>query len=115
MLAARPLHVDGISPWSPVSSIWGDELAVVARLIVDPRMRRLGAGQALLGHAAAAARALGRHPILDTATKHVAASSLYEAARWTNAGEVEMQFPDEIVLQAFVYIAPPDDEDVDYP
>ena len=49
------------------------------------------------------------------ATKHVAANSLYEAARWTNAGEVEMQFPDEIVLRAFVYIAPPGDEDVGSP
>jgi GNAT superfamily N-acetyltransferase len=92
-----------------------DELAVVARLIVDPRMRRLGAGQALLGQAAAAARAVGRHPILDVATRHVAASSLYDAARWTNVGEVEVKFPDEIVIQAFVYIAPPDHEDADSP
>lgn len=57
-----------------------DELAVEARLMVDPQMRRLGAGQALLRLAAAAARALGRHPVLDVATKHVTANSLYEAA-----------------------------------
>jgi ribosomal protein S18 acetylase RimI-like enzyme len=81
-----------------------DDLAVVARLIVDPRKRRIGAGRALLDHAARAAR--HRHPILDVATRYEAANALYTAAGWTNAGEVEMRFADGTVLQSYVYVAP---------
>ena len=83
-----------------------DELAVVARLIVDPGMRRVGAGRALLEHAAAAARNLDRHPILDVVTRYDAANALYRAAGWTNAGEVEMRFVDGTVLLSYVYLAP---------
>ena len=83
-----------------------DELAVVARLIVDPGMRRVGVGGALLEQAAAAARNLDRHPILDVVTRYDAANALYLAAGWTNAGEVEMRFADGTVLLSYVYLAP---------
>ena len=83
-----------------------DDLAVVARLIVDPRKRRVGAARALLDHAAGAARHRHRHPILDVATRYEAANALYTAAGWTNAGEVEMRFADGTVLQSYVYVAP---------
>ena len=83
-----------------------DELAVVARLIVDPGMRRVGVGRALLEQAAAAARSLDRHPILDVVTRYEAANALYRAASWTNAGEVEMRFADGTVLLSYVYLAP---------
>ena len=83
-----------------------DELAVVARLIVDPGMRRVGVGRALLEQAAAAARNLDRHPILDVVTQYDAANALYRAAGWANAGEVEMRFADGTVLLSYVYLAP---------
>jgi len=83
-----------------------DELAVVARLLVDPRTRRVGAGRALLDRAATAAHDLHRHPILDVVTRYEAANALYVAAGWTNAGEVEMRFTDGVVLASNVYVAP---------
>ena len=83
-----------------------DELAVVARLIVDPSTRRVGVGGALLEQAAAAARNLDRQPILDVVTRYDAANALYLAAGWANAGEVEMRFADGTVLLSYVYLAP---------
>lgn len=83
-----------------------DDLAVVARLIVDPRKRRMGGGRALLDHAAGAAWRRQRHPILDVVTRYEAANALYTAAGWTNVGEVEMRFADGTVLQSYVYVAP---------
>jgi GNAT superfamily N-acetyltransferase len=82
-------------------------LAVVARLIVDPAMRRLGVGRALLGAGAAAARRQGRHPVLDVATHYQAAIALYVSCGWRNAGEVTMVFGDGTNLQSYVYVAPP--------
>jgi ribosomal protein S18 acetylase RimI-like enzyme len=84
-----------------------DQLAVVARLIVDPEMRRLGVGRALLEAGADAARRHGRHPILDVATHYEAAIALYDSCSWRNAGEVTMVFGDGTELQSFVYVAPP--------
>jgi GNAT superfamily N-acetyltransferase len=94
------------SSWSALEERSDDELAVVARLIVDPGARRTGAGQALLDRAATAARELGRHPILDVVTRYAAANALYRASGWTDAGEVEMRFSDGTVLQSSVYLAP---------
>jgi GNAT superfamily N-acetyltransferase len=83
------------------------ELAVVARLIVDPAMRRFGVGRALLEAGAAAARQHGRHPILDVATHYDAAIALYDSCGWRNAGEVTMVFGDGTELPSYVYVAPP--------
>ncbi len=82
------------------------QLAVVARLIVDPAMRRLGIGRALLDAGAGAARREGRHPILDVATHYQAAIALYVSCGWRNAGEVTMVFDDGAELQSYVYVAP---------
>ena len=82
------------------------ELAVVARLIVDPAKRRLGIGRALLEAGAGAARRQGRHPVLDVATHYEAAIALYDSCGWRNAGEVTMVFHDGIELQSYVYVAP---------
>jgi len=83
-----------------------DQLAVVARLIVDPAMRRLGVGRALLEAGAAAARQHGRHPVLDVTTHYEAAIALYDSCGWRNAGEVTMVFGDGTELQSYVYVAP---------
>jgi ribosomal-protein-alanine N-acetyltransferase len=82
------------------------ELAVVARLIVDPAMRRLGIGRALLDAGAEAAQRHGRHPVLDVATHYEAAIALYDSFGWRNAGEVTMVFGDGFELQSYVYVAP---------
>jgi ribosomal-protein-alanine N-acetyltransferase len=82
------------------------ELAVVARLIVDPAMRRLGVGRALLHAGAEAAQGHGRHPVLDVATHYEAAIALYDSCGWRNAGEVTMMFGDGFELQSYVYVAP---------
>jgi GNAT superfamily N-acetyltransferase len=93
-LAAERLHRDP------------DALAVVARLIVDPTVRRRGAGRALLETAAAAAHAVGRHPILDVVTEYDAANRLYASCGWANLGEVEMVFRDGTRLRSYVYAGP---------
>jgi ribosomal protein S18 acetylase RimI-like enzyme len=82
------------------------ELAVVARLIVDPDRRRTGIGRALLKTAAAAARLQGLHPILDVATHYDAAIALYRSCGWRNVGKVTMVFADGFELQSYVYVAP---------
>jgi GNAT superfamily N-acetyltransferase len=82
------------------------ELAVVARLIVDPRRRRSGVGRALLETAAADGRRQGLHPILDVAIHYGAAIALYESCGWRNAGEVTMVFGDGTELPSYVYLAP---------
>ena len=81
-------------------------LAVIARLIVAPAVRRLGIGRALLYAGAEAARRGGRHPILDVATHYEAAIALYRSCGWHAAGEVTMVFRDGTDLQSYVYVAP---------
>lgn len=83
-----------------------DALGVVARLIVDPSRRRLGIGKALLETAAAGARHLGLHPVLDVATHYTPAIALYASCHWRNAGEVTMEFSDGTLLQSYVFVAP---------
>jgi len=82
------------------------ELAVVARLIVDPAARRVGVGRALLATAGEEACRRGLHPILDVVTGYHAANELYRACGWRNAGEVTMVFRDGGSLQSYVYVAP---------
>jgi GNAT superfamily N-acetyltransferase len=92
--AARALQVDRSA------------LAVVARLVVDPTMRRRGVGRALLEAAAADARRRGLHPILDVVTHFYAAHALYRSCGWRNAGEVTLRFADGSTLQSYVFLAP---------
>ena len=86
----------------------GRDLAVVARLVVDPASRRLGAGRALLEAAAKAAWKLGRRPILDVVTSFEAANALYQSCGWTNLGDVEMAFRMGATIRSYVYLGPAD-------
>lgn len=81
-------------------------LAVVARLLVSPTTRRVGAGRALLGTATAEARRLGRRAVLDVVEEHRAAIALYERCGWIRAGRVTWHLPDGRPLHEFVYLAP---------
>jgi len=70
-----------------------DEVAAVARLLVDPAHRRRGIAGALLDAATAEAVRLGHPPIIDVATHYAAAIALYEANGWVRVGEVALQLP----------------------
>jgi ribosomal protein S18 acetylase RimI-like enzyme len=83
-----------------------DGLAVVARLLVAPAARRVGAGRALLRHAAREAAARGRRPLLDVMHEYAAAVALYEAEGWQPIGSVTLVLAGN-VLRERVYLGPP--------
>jgi GNAT superfamily N-acetyltransferase len=62
------------------------ELAVVARLFVDPAARRAGLARELLDTAKAHAVAGGLQPVLDVVEGSHAAIALYERSGWRQAG-----------------------------
>jgi GNAT superfamily N-acetyltransferase len=68
------------------------DLAVVARLFVDPDLPGLGLGRSLLNAAAETARQLGRVPILDVWTELDDAINLYARTGWKHLGEVTFTF-----------------------
>lgn len=82
------------------------DLAVVARLLVAPDVRRAGVGRALLDTATTAAAAEGRRAVLDVVTDHRSAIRLYEDAGWTRADTVTWILPNGSPLTEFVYLAP---------
>jgi GNAT superfamily N-acetyltransferase len=83
-----------------------DRLGVIARLLVDPSRRRIGAGAALLEHAACEAVGRGLWPILDVVVDSAGAIGLYERCGWIRAGEVTVTFRSGTTVQEFVYLAP---------
>lgn len=93
---------------SRLGSADDDQLGVVARLFVDPGLRRSGAGRRLLETAMSASRALGRHPILDVVTRFAPAVALYERCGWINAGRVELVFGRGESVHSYVFLAPSD-------
>ena len=84
-----------------------EALAVVARLLVAPQLRRSGAGRALLEVASEEATARRLWPVLDVAVFLRGAVGLYESAGWRCAGEVSVPLPDGRVLEELVYVGPP--------
>ena len=83
-----------------------EDLAVVARLLVDPHARGTRVGRTLLATAASAAAGRGMTPILDVAKRFSPAIALYESAGWQRLGEVNVHFP-EGEVDEYVYAAPP--------
>jgi GNAT superfamily N-acetyltransferase len=81
-------------------------LGVVARLLVAPSTRRLGAGRSLLAAAATAAAERDLWPILDVVPRFEAARRLYEASGWVCAGRVTVRLPDASTIDELVYIGP---------
>jgi len=85
------------------------QLAVVARLLVAPTIRRRGVGRLLLGHAVAEAHARGRWPVLDVAARFGAAVALCDSCGWTPAGPVTFLFRDGTTMReadSLVYLGP---------
>ena len=84
-----------------------DRLGVVARLLVHPDHRRLGAGAALLARAAEQAVSMGLWPILDVVQELPAAILMYEKQGWLRLGKVTVTFGTDVTIREFVYVAPP--------
>jgi len=82
------------------------ELAVVARLLVAPHVRRAGTGRALLSAAVDAAVARSRRAVLDVVTDHRSAIHLYEDAGWARVDTVTWTLPNGSSLTEFVYVSP---------
>ncbi len=91
---------------SEVLGVEVQRLGVVARLLVSPDHRRLGAARTLLEMAAGAAVERQLVPILDVATHFRVAIALYEHCGWIRAGEVEVWLPSGQALREYVYVAP---------
>ena len=75
------------------------DLAVVARLLVDPGARRRGIGMQLLAQARAHGELLGRTPILDVVAASVPAVSLYRAAGWQEIAEAVIKLPGRTISE----------------
>ena len=69
-------------------------IGVVARLLVDPDVRRRGVGRALLQTAQSAAVAQHRLAVLDVVGSHRAAVALYRGAGWVELGGAAASLPD---------------------
>ena len=84
-----------------------DRLGVVARLLVHPDRRGVGAGAQLLSRAAREAVSLNLWPILDVVTDLTAAVRLYEQQGWLRLGRVAVTFREAVTIEELVYVAPP--------
>ena len=83
-----------------------DPAGFIARLMVDPSVRRTGIGRALLAHAAAAAIAAGLVPVLDVVAEARKAIALYESAGWSRLGSAVLTLPDGTSITELVYRGP---------
>ena len=83
-----------------------DQLAVVARLLVAPTIRRAGLGRQLLTTATEHAAARGQQAVLDVVQDAMAPIALYEAAGWSRLEPVTLGFDDGTSLDLWVYLAP---------
>jgi GNAT superfamily N-acetyltransferase len=95
---------------SPVMELVArDDAAYVARLLVDPDIRRAGIGRQLLDHARRAAVALGRTPFLDVVDRDAAAAAiaLYRNEGWEEIGSVAFELGG-MGLEELVFRAPLD-------
>ncbi len=88
-----------------VTGLEPDGFGVVARLVVYPEHRRIGAGRALMDHAEKAARRLGRWPILDVPLEHRGGIALYDRSGWVRTGPISVTYGDA-ALSEYVYVAP---------
>jgi GNAT superfamily N-acetyltransferase len=82
------------------------DIALVARLFVDPDHRGHGAGQELMRAAFERAVALGKRLVFDVMLKDQRAISLYEALGCTRLGLITHQHGHGLTEPAAVYVAP---------
>jgi GNAT superfamily N-acetyltransferase len=82
-------------------------LAVVARLLVSPDLRRSGAGGALLDEATRHAHARGQRPVLDVQQQCAAPIALYERRGWRRLEALTLPVEGQEPLLLWVYLGPP--------
>ena len=82
------------------------EIGFIARLLVDPSVRRRGLGTRLLEQARREAMARGRRPALEVVRTASAAISLYRAAGWREIGRTVLNLPDGRELEELVFLGP---------
>ena len=70
-----------------------EPVGFVARLLVDPSVRRTGIGRTLLAHALDAAVADGLVPVLDVVADARKAIALYESTGWVRLGSADLDAP----------------------
>lgn len=83
------------------------ELAVLARLLVEPAHRSTGVAEALVRRAEHEAHAGGRWPVLDVALHFTAAIRTYERLGWTRAATVTVVSHGGQPFREHVYVGPP--------
>lgn len=84
-----------------------ERLAVVARLVVSPTVRRQGIGRRLLEAAAAHVAAIERQPILEVTTRDQAAIDLYESCGWVRVGSTPVRWRSTgELVDEYLYTAP---------
>ena len=83
-----------------------EPVGYIARLLVDPSVRRTGIGRDLLAHALAAAIADGLVPVLDVVADARKAIALYESTGWVRIGSADLALPDGTSITEHVYRGP---------
>jgi GNAT superfamily N-acetyltransferase len=81
------------------------QVGVIARLLVDPGIRRQGIGAKLLDKARSHIVSLGLAPVLDVVARFSPAVSLYRSTGWTEIGEVTFEVPGQTISE-LVFLAP---------
>lgn len=102
---------DGIDVAVAELGLERSDFGVVARLLVDPTVRRSGIGRRLLDRAVTECRRRGLVPILDVVDRFEPAIGLYERAGWRRLGSIELELPDGSELREHVYVAPDPGDD----
>jgi GNAT superfamily N-acetyltransferase len=80
------------------------EVGVVARLLVDPGMRRTGIATQLLEQARHSIASLGRSPVLDVVASSPAVG-LYRSAGWRELGTATFRVPGQTISE-LVFASP---------
>jgi len=101
--------IEGDPTWESAHAATGlppERLAVVARLMVHPRMRRRGMARRLLQTASAWAEKQGRRLVLDVLQESDDAIALYRRLGWRGIGAVTLPVNRRPDLQLDVFLAP---------
>jgi GNAT superfamily N-acetyltransferase len=80
-------------------------IGVIARLLVDPDVRRQGIARALLQTARAAAVSQNGVPVLDVVETDHAAVALHRRSGWVELGRVAVSLPEGRELHELVFAA----------
>lgn len=79
------------------------DLGVVARLFVDPAVRRRGYGKLLLERAVGEAVSQGRAPILDVQATAASAIALYRSDGWQELGRCTLAMSGEAPIEEVIF------------